>query len=201
MKTTKKTKTINLATSYPNRRLTIFSLLILSFLLFSFKASKSTVYSFKVKDIDGYTVDFSEYRGKVLVITNIACKSPLTPQLGELERFYKNYKSKVEILAFPSNSFKSELNTDKEIRVFCRSKYKVSFKIFSKIEVKGKKQHPLFRYLSKKEENKVMDAPTKWDFQKYIIDKNGKLVKSLGPTENINSPLVLKLINKISSGK
>jgi glutathione peroxidase len=186
-----------------SRKITfLLLLLILSFLLLAFKASESTIYSFKVKDIDDYIVDFSEYKGKVLVIINIACSSPLTPQLNELEAFYKKYKpKKVEVLAFPSNSFKSELKTNKEIRVFCRSKYKVSFTIFSKIEVKGKKQHPLFKYLSDKKENNVMDAPIKWDFQKYIIDKNGKLVNALSPTETINNSKTIKLINKILSQK
>ncbi len=168
------------------------------FLLSIGQTSNKSIHSFTVKDIDGDQINLSQYKGKVLVIVNVASKSPLTVQYEALQKLYTEYKSQgVEVLAFPSNSYKGELSTDKEIRSFCRSKYKVTFPMFSKVDVKGKNQHPIFKYLADKNENGVMDAPANWDFQKYIINKKGKLVETIEPNEDIYSSKAISLINKL----
>lgn len=175
-----------------------FLWLLALFFISSVVPSSAPIYSFKIKDIDGHEVDFSKYKGKILVIVNVASNSPLTTQYESLEQFYQKYKGKgVEVLAFPSNSFNSELETDKEIRVFCRSKYRISFSLFTKVDVKGKKQHPIFKYLANKSENEVMDAPIKWDFQKFIINKKGMLVTTISPTVEINDAKVIAIIDEL----
>lgn len=174
-----------------------FVLIPLLILGISQTTSKS-IHSFTVKNIDGDQVNLSKYKGKVLVVVNVASNSPLTVQYEALQKFYKEYESKgVVVLAFPSNSYKAELGTDKEIRSFCRSKYKVTFPMFSKVDVKGKNQHPIFKYLANKSENGVMDAPTNWDFQKYIINKKGKLVKSIEPNKDIYDADAVATVNKL----
>lgn len=162
------------------------------------QTTNKSIYNFTVKSIDGDQVNLSQYKGKVLVVVNVASKSPLTVQYEALQKFYKEYGSKgVVVLAFPSNSYKGELGTDKEIRSFCRSKYKVTFPMFTKVEVKGKNQHPVFKYLSNKTENGVMDAPANWDFQKYILNKKGKLIKTIEPNKDIYDSDAIATINKL----
>jgi glutathione peroxidase len=175
------------------------SFVIIPLLIFGIAQTTSkSIHSFTAKSIDGDQVNLSQYKGKVLIVVNVASKSPLTIQYEALQKFYKEYEGKgVVILAFPSNSYKGELGTDKEIRSFCRSKYKVTFPMFSKVEVKGKNQHPVFKYLSNKAENGVMDAPANWDFQKYILNKKGKLVKTIDPNKDIYDAEAIATINKL----
>ena len=135
-----------------------------------------TVYDFTMTSIDGEAVPLSRYRGKVLLIVNVASYCGYTPQYEGLQKLYEKYRSRgFEILAFPSNNFgKQEPGSDEEIKSFCSSKYGVSFPLFSKIIVKGDSIHPLYRYLTHKEENGVLDAGVRWNFQKFLIDKQGR---------------------------
>ncbi len=129
-----------------------------------------------VKDIDGKEVNLSDYNGKVLLIVNVASYCGFTRQYSGLEEIYKKYKDKgFEILAFPCNQFKNqEPGTNEEIKSFCSSKFNVTFKLFDKIDVNGKDQSPLYSVLTN---NKVTgSAEINWNFEKFLIDKNGNVV-------------------------
>lgn len=137
--------------------------------------TSSKLYSFKMKTIDGNVRSLSEYKGKVVLIVNVASKCGYTPQYKGLQEVYLKYKDKgFVILGFPANDFLwQEPGSDKDIQQFCSSKFKVTFDMFSKISVKGKDQHPLYTYLTKESE---FPNEVKWNFNKFLIDKNGKVV-------------------------
>lgn len=147
-----------------------------------------SIYGFTVKDIDGNSVPLSKYKGKVLVIVNTASKCGLVEQLGEIEQFYKKYKDKgVVVLGFPANNFLSqEPLSNPEIKAFCTKNYGVSFPMFEKISVKGSDIAPLYSFLTQKSENGVLDAPIKWNYQKFIIDRNGFVKNAINPRTSVN---------------
>jgi glutathione peroxidase len=136
------------------------------------------LYDYTMTSLEGQSVPLSTYKGKVVVIINVASKCGYTPQYGELEKFYEANKDRgVVILGFPANNFGAqEPGSNSEIRQFCTRNYGVSFPMFSKISVEGSDIHPLYKFLTTKSENGVEDSRVKWNFQKYIIDKNGRLV-------------------------
>jgi glutathione peroxidase len=147
-----------------------------------------SIHGLSVKDIDGNTVSLSKYKGNILVIVNTASKCGLVGQLGELEQFYQKYKDKgVVVLGFPANNFLSqEPLSNPEIKEFCSKNYGVTFPLFDKISVKGADIAPLYSFLTSKAENGVLDAPVKWNYQKYIIDKNGYVKASISPRTSVN---------------
>lgn len=160
---------------------------------------KASIYDFTMKDIDGNVVPLSTYKGKILVIVNTASQCGLVDQLGEIESFYKKYKDKnVVVLGFPSNDFLGqEPLSNADIKKFCSKNYGVTFPMFSKISVKGNSIDPLYRFLTSKDENGVIDAPVKWNYQKFIIDKNGKVVTSISPRTTVNDEEFLQYINDL----
>lgn len=186
--TSKYLKYLEIVRKLPFLRLTLMKslslFLLLSLMSFS-STNNSNIHSFTFKSIDGATINLADYKGKIIVLVNVASNGPLAVQYASLQKFYTEYKDKVVVVGFPSNSYRNELETDKDIRSFCRSKYKVTFPLSTKIDVKGSNQHPLFKYLSSKSLNGVMDAPANMDFQKYIIDQNGLLVKTIEPNKDI----------------
>ncbi|MGL4772735.1 MAG: glutathione peroxidase [Clostridium sp.] len=142
-------------------------------------------YDFKIKDIDGREVDFDSYKGKVVIVVNTASKCGFTPQFKELEELYKKYKDKgLEILGFPCNQF---LNQDPaelgEIKNFCLINYGVSFRMFEKIKVNGKDTHPLYKFLKEKKGG-LLSKEIKWNFTKFIIDKQGQVIERVSPNTN-----------------
>jgi glutathione peroxidase len=150
-------------------------LLIIAFAFFA--AGPATIYKFKVSSIDGDTIDFSKYKGKKILIVNTASKCGYTPQYAELEKLHKAYKNKLVIVGFPANNFGGqEPGSNAEINEFCQKNYGVSFTMAEKVSVKGADIHPLFKWLTQKSENGVMDAEIKWNFNKFLLDENGKLV-------------------------
>ena len=160
-----------------------FALLSL-LLLFSFTGTEiQTIYSFKVTDISGKEFDLSTLKGKKVMIVNTASKCGLTPQYEQLEKIYTTYKDKnFVIIGFPANDFmKQEPGTDEEIATFCSANYGVTFPMMSKISVKGKDMHPLYKFLTSKDQNGLEDSEVQWNFQKYLIDENGKLVRVVSP--------------------
>jgi len=140
-----------------------------------------------------------EYEGKVLIIVNTASKCGLTPQYADLEKFYKEYKGKgVAVLGFPANNFmKQEPGTNEEIKGFCEKNYGVTFDMFEKIEVKGKDIHPLYSFLTNKEQNGNVGDEVSWNFQKFIINKKGEVVASFNPRASIYDDEVVALVNKL----
>ena len=155
-----------------------------------------TVYDFKMKNIDGKEVALADYKGKVLLIVNVASHCGNTPQYKDIEAMYEKYKDKgLVVLGFPANNFMGqEPGSDETIKKFCTMEYKVTFPMFSKISVKGSDMHPLYKYLTSKDENGVMDAPVKWNFQKFLIGKDGKVITSIGNHESVNEPEVVKAV-------
>jgi glutathione peroxidase len=144
----------------------------------------SKIYDFKVKSIDNVESDLSEYKGKVLLIVNTASNCGFSYQYEGLEKLYKTYKDRgLVVLGFPCNQFnQQEPGNEAEIKQFCKLKYDVSFPLFSKIEVKGENIHPLFDYLTNQKKGIFGSKDVKWNFTKFLIDKNGTVVKRFAPT-------------------
>ncbi len=152
----------------------VLGLIILTTVAFS----QQSFYDFKVKDIDGKDFDLSSLKGKKVLVVNTASKCGFTPQYKQLQSLFETYGGdKFTIIGFPANNFMSqEPGSNKEIAEFCEKNYGVTFKMMSKISVKGADMNPLYKWLTSKSENGVMDSDVKWNFQKYLIDENGKLV-------------------------
>lgn len=166
-----------------------------------------SIYEFDTKSIDGDPIKLGEYRGKVLMIVNTASKCGFTPQYAELEKLYKKYNEKgLEILGFPSNQFaEQEPGTNAEVKYFCLINYGVTFPLFEKVDVRGENAHPLFNYLTEKEPFKGLDLnkesgkgllgyinekhpelmpgdSIKWNFTKFLVDREGNVVGRYEPT-------------------
>ncbi len=142
--------------------------LILTFLVI-FMSPLASLYDFKINSLDGQTIDFSKYKGKTLLIVNVASKCGFTPQYADLQKLQDTYGSKVVILGFPANNFKGqEPGTNAEIAEFCQKNYGVTFQMFEKISVLGADQHPLYAYLKEK----TGQEPS-WNFCKYLVKPDG----------------------------
>lgn len=152
------------------------------------------IYDFKVKDAKGNEVSLSDYKGKVLLIVNTATGCGFTPQYKGLQELYEKYNAQgFEILDFPCNQFGNQApGTDDEITSFCQVNYNTGFKQFAKIEVNGENEHPLFTYL-KKQKGGFVGSKIKWNFTKFLVDKNGNVVDRFGSTTE-----PLKIEEKIS---
>lgn len=155
-----------------------------------------TIYQFEMQSLAGEPVSLQNYEGKVVVLVNTASRCGLTPQYADLQETYKAYKDKgLVVLGFPANNFAGqEPGTDAEIQNFCQLNYGVDFPMFSKISVKGEDQHPLYQFLTSKEQNGVLDATMQWNFQKFLVDKQGKVVAVIPPTTKIDDPEVIEQI-------
>jgi glutathione peroxidase len=158
--------------------------------------SSQSFYDFKVKTLEGNDFDFSSLKGKKVMIVNTASKCGFTPQYKELEEVYEKYQGNLVIIGFPANNFlNQEPGTASDIRKFCTENYGVTFPVMEKISVKGDDMHPLYKWLTSKEKNGVADSEVKWNFQKYLIDENGKLVDVIYSKEKPNSDKVLAWIS------
>lgn len=142
-----------------------------------------SIHQFKVQDIEGNSFDFASLKGKKIMVVNTASKCGLTPQYEQLEEVYSAYKdSNFVIIGFPANDFMSqEPGTNEEIVEFCTKNYGVSFPMMSKISVKGKDMHEVYKFLTEKAKNGLEDNEVQWNFQKYLLDENGILVKVISP--------------------
>lgn len=139
-------------------------------------AAKS-IYDFKVEALDGQTIDFAKYKGKKILIVNTASKCGYTTQYEGLEALYKKYQDKLVIVGFPANNFGGqEPGTNTEIGEFCKKNYGVTFPMAAKVSVKGDDKAPIFKWLTSKSENGVLDAEIGWNFGKFLLDENGHLL-------------------------
>lgn len=147
------------------------------FALFFMNSSNDSFYKFKMKNIDGEEVSLDSFKGKVVLIVNTASKCGYTPQYEGLQEIYTKYKEQgFVVLGFPANNFMGqEPGTDEQIKEFCSTNYRVEFPMFSKVSVKGKDQHELFAYLTGLE-NPDFTGDIKWNFEKFLISKEGKLL-------------------------
>ena len=161
-------------------------------------ADNQTIYQFTVEDINGKPFALADLKGKKVMIVNTASKCGLTPQYKELEALYQQYKDKdFIIIGFPANNFLGqEPGSNEQIASFCSINYGVSFPMMSKISVKGKNMHPLYQFLTQKSKNGVEDSKVKWNFQKYLIGRDGKLEKVIDPKTLPSSDEVTQWIEK-----
>ena len=176
--------------------LTLKKIALLSMIFVSFQVIAQQIYDYKVIDIDGEPFDLKKLKGKKVMFVNTASKCGLTPQFEELEKLYKTYKDQgFVIIGFPTNDFlNQDPGSNEEIKSFCLKNYGVTFPMMSKITVKGKQKHPLYEYLTTKSLNKLEDNKVKWNFQKYLIDEKGLLVRVVDPS---TSPLDNSIIQWI----
>ena len=154
-------------------------------------------YDYTVSDIDGNTFKLSSLKGKKVLVVNTASKCGNTPQYADLEKLYLEFKEKnFVIIGFPANNFMGqEPGSNEEIKNFCTVNYGVTFPLMSKISVKGKDKDPLYEWLTSKELNGVMDSEVTWNFQKYMIDEEGKLVGMVTPREKPYSDKIIGWLN------
>lgn len=171
------------------------SIILFSIFLVALQSSK-TVFDFTVKNIDGNSVSLNAYKGKVLLIVNVASYCGHTPQYKDIEALYKKYQSKgLVVLGFPANNFMGqEPGSDETIKDFCTREYAVTFPMFSKVSVKGKDIAPLYSFLTQQKENGLKDAPVTWNFQKFLVGKDGKLIESFAPKTSVNEAVVTTAI-------
>jgi len=156
----------------------------------------NTIYQFNVEDIEGKEFDLAALKGKKVMLVNTASKCGLTPQYEQLEEIYKEYKDdNFVVIGFPANNFASqEPGTDEDIAQFCEKNYGVTFPMMSKISVKGEDMHPLYQFLTQKSKNGLEDSEVQWNFQKYLINEEGKLVKVIDPRTMPNDDSILQWI-------
>ncbi len=166
-------------------------------------SAASSVLDFQMKDIDGKDVKLKQYKGKVLLVVNVASKCGYTPQYEALQADYAKYKDQgFLILGFPANNFgKQEPGTATEIKEFCSSKYKVTFPLFAKISVKGEAQDPLYSFLTSKDSNADFSGDIKWNFTKFLVDRSGKVVARFEPGVKPDDPKVTAAIEKYIAAK
>jgi glutathione peroxidase len=139
---------------------------------------EASIHHFKVPSIEGGTINFAAYKGKKILVVNTASKCGYTPQYEGLEKLYKENKDKLVIIGFPANNFGGqEPGTNEDIQEFCKVRYGVTFPLATKVEVVGENIHPLYKWLTHKEENGVLDATVKWNFNKFLLDENGKMLE------------------------
>ncbi len=177
-------------------KLTALFIILLVVLVGAKPAAEATsALDFEVETINGETTNLESYKGKVVMIVNTASKCGLTPQYEGLQALYETYKDQgFVILGFPANNFKNqEPGTDKEIKEFCTVNYGVTFPMFSKISVKGEDKHPLYQYLTSKDQHEF-GGEIEWNFAKFIIDPDGQLVARFNPKTKPRDDQVIKTI-------
>ncbi|PYS99086.1 MAG: glutathione peroxidase [Acidobacteria bacterium] len=169
----------------------------------SVSAASPSILDFKMKDIDGKDVKLKKYKGNVLLVVNTASKCGYTPQYEGLQADYEKYKDKgFYVLGFPANNFGSqEPGTEKEIKEFCESKYKVTFPMFAKISVKGDDMDPLYSFLTSKETNPQFAGDITWNFNKFLIDRKGNVVARFSSKDKPESETVTQAIEKYLAEK
>jgi glutathione peroxidase len=158
----------------------------------NFKNKKMSIHEFKVESINGDEFDFSSLKGKKIMVVNTASKCGLTPQYEQLEALYQEYKDRnFVIIGFPSNDFMGqEPGTNEEIVTFCKKNYGVSFPLMSKVKVKGKDKCDIYSFLTSKTKNGLEDNKVQWNFQKYLLDEEGYLVKVISPRMTPDDPQI-----------
>ena len=153
--------------------------LILFSLFSSAKAQEpsQSIYDIKINSIDNTPINLSDYKGKKILFVNVASECGFTPQYEDLEKLYKTYKDDLMIIGIPCNQFGGqEPGSAEEIKSFCQVNYGVTFLITEKVDVKGDNQHPLYKWLTEKELNGSKSSSVKWNFQKYLVDGEGKFI-------------------------
>jgi glutathione peroxidase len=171
--------------------LALFSLVLgVTASAFAAPPEAKSIYDFTLKSIDGQPVSLSEYKGKVVLLVNVASRCGYTPQYTALESIYEKYKSRgFVIVGIPANNFMGqEPGTNEEIKIFCTKKYNVSFPMMSKVSVKGEDKTPLYQFLTSKSADPKLGGEIQWNFTKFLFDKNGNPVARFEPATTPDSP-------------
>ena len=173
-------------------------LVLLALVGTSLMAAEKTVYDFTLNSIDGQSAPLSAYKGKVVLLVNVASRCGYTPQYTALESIYEKYKDRgFVILGIPANNFGSqEPGTNQEIKTFCTTKYSVTFPMMSKVSVKGDDKTPLYQFLTDKATHPDTGGEIKWNFTKFLVDRNGNVVKRFEPDVTPDSPEVIAAIQQ-----
>ena len=169
-----------------------FSMLLLCLAATFAPAQTHSIYDFTMKSIDGQPVSLKDYNGKVVMLVNVARKCGFTPQYAGLEKLYEKYKDRgFVIVGVPANNFaQQEPGTNEEIKKFCSGKYNVTFPMMAKVSVLGEDETPLYRFLTDKSANPQVGGDIKWNFTKFLFDRNGKPVARFEPAVTPDSPEV-----------
>lgn len=158
-------------------------------------AQSKNIYDYSFTDIDGNKVELKQFEGKKILFINVASKCGFTPQYEDLQTLHEKYGDKVALIGFPCNQFLGqEPKGEEEIQAFCQKNYGVEFLMASKIDVKGKDQHPVYEWLTSEELNGVESSKVGWNFQKYLVDENGKLIRHFSPKTNPMDNEIISLI-------
>jgi len=156
----------------------------------------SSIYDFKVPSLDGKQINFSDFKGKKILVVNTASKCGNTPQYETLEKLYETHKDKLVIVGFPANNFgQQEPGSNGEIQEFCKKNYGVSFPMAEKISVKGDDMAPIYKFLSEQAAKKGLEDPVSWNFGKFLLDENGNLIATFSPKTQPLSDEILKYLN------
>lgn len=159
------------------------------------KMDVNSIYDISINSLSGQTINLSDFKGKYILFVNVASKCGFTPQYKALQELHKKYTDKLQVIGVPCNQFGGQEPGDSEtIESFCEINYGVSFLITEKIDVKGKNQHPLYTWLTQKINNGKLDSSVKWNFQKYLLDTDGKLIDYYF---SATSPLSSKIIKHL----
>jgi glutathione peroxidase len=160
--------------------------------------AESGIYGINVEDINGSLKSLGDYRGNVILAVNVASKCGFTYQYESLEALYQKYKDQgFVVLGFPSNDFlRQEPGSNEEIREFCSLNYGVTFPMFAKIKVKGRRMHPLYRYLTSAQTNPEYPGRITWNFNKFLINSSGEIINRFGSKEEPDSPAVIRAIEE-----
>ena len=187
--------TTHLFSSYKNKikmKNIITSLLLLSNVLI---ASAQSIYDSKINTIDGVSIDFNDFKGKYILFVNVASKCGFTKQYAQLEELYQAYKDDLVVIGLPCNQFGGQEPGDaQEIKSFCTENFGVSFIITEKINTKGPELHPIYAWLTDKKLNGKINSTVKWNFQKYLLNKEGKLIDYFNST---TSPMSSKITKQL----
>ena len=185
----------HLFSSYKNKikmKNIITSLLLLSNVLI---ASAQSIYDSKINTIDGVSIDFNDFKGKYILFVNVASKCGFTKQYAQLEELYQAYKNDLVVIGLPCNQFGGQEPGDaQEIKSFCTENFGVSFIITEKINTKGPELHPIYAWLTDKKLNGKINSTVKWNFQKYLLNKEGKLIDYFNST---TSPMSSKITKQL----
>lgn len=155
----------------------------------------ASIYAYKIESLDGGTIDFSKFKGKYILIVNTASKCGFTPQYKGLEKLYEAYSDKLVVVGFPSDNFKNqEFDTNEEIAAFCEKNYGVTFPLTKKVNVKGDDTTPIYRFLTNKMENGVLDATISWNFNKFLISQEGQVLAHFDSKVKPDSEEILKYL-------
>lgn len=171
--------------------------MLLFLMLFNlFGPVENSILDFKAIDINGKSFDFSQYKGKKILIVNVASECGYTPQYEGLEQLFEKYKDRLVIIGFPANNFgEQEPGTNKEIQAFCKKNYAVTFPLMSKVSVKGADIDPLFKWLIQ-QPNPDFTGDIKWNFEKFLFDENGKLIHRYRSKTEPMSDVMMKAVEE-----